>query len=116
MKNINTYILTVIVASAMGMSSCGSKTEEVKKESAPALQSFEMNGTDTINRVDSKGLKQGIWMFFADKKKKDKNSAPPKLLVKGNYVNDKREGQWYYFSIDGTPSDTVNYQNDIPQE
>lgn len=94
------------------MVSCGGKDEPAR----PLWQSYEMEGTDTINRVDTAGLKQGPWYFFADKGKKNKPGIKPKLLVKGTYVDDKREGTWYYFSIDGTPSDTVVYRNDFPQD
>lgn len=92
--------------------SCGGKDVPAR----PLWQSFEIEGTDTINRVDTAGLKQGAWYFFADKGKKNKPGIKPKLLVKGTYVDDKREGTWYYFSIDGTPSDTVVYRNDFPQD
>lgn len=94
------------------MIACGGKEEPSK----PLWQSYEMQGADTINKVDSAGLKQGMWFFFADKGKKAKPGEKPKLLVKGAYVDDKREGVWYYFSIDGTPSDTVKYHLDFPQD
>ncbi len=96
------------------LTSCGSKTEEVAK---PAYQSFEMQGKDTINKVDLKGLKQGQWFFYANKDKKSKDPKPPKLLVSGSYEDDKREGIWYYYSAEtGTVTDTVFYQNDFPQD
>ncbi len=91
--------------------SCG-KNEEKKSR----WQSYELEGNDTINKVDLSGLKQGVWNFYADKGKNAKNNEKPKLLVKGNYLNDKREGTWYYFSIDGTAVDTIEYQNDFPKE
>jgi antitoxin component YwqK of YwqJK toxin-antitoxin module len=91
--------------------SCGGG--ETKKS---RWQAYELEGTDTINKVDQSGLKQGIWFFYADKGKNAKQGEKPKLLVKGNYLNDKREGTWYYFSVDGTPSDTVEYQNDFPKD
>jgi len=94
------------------ITSCGGK----KEPEGPTYQSYELQGKDTINKVDSAGLKQGIWFFFADKGKKAPKDAKPKLLVKGTYIADKREGTWFYFSIDGTPSDTVLYRNDFPQD
>lgn len=92
--------------------SCGGK-EEISK---PLWQSYEVMGTDTINKIDTTGLKQGPWFFYADKGKKAKPNEKPKLLVKGLYVDDKREGTWYYYSIDGAPSDTVVYRGDFPIE
>ncbi len=91
--------------------SCGNKDE------VQLWQSYEMRDKDTINRVDMKGQKQGEWYFFANKDKKSKDNAPPKLLVKGTYVDDKREGTWYYYSAEtGEVTDTVFYQNDFPQD
>ena len=49
-------------------------------------------------------------------KPEPKPGEKPKLLVKGAYADDKREGIWYYYSIDGTPSDTVKYHLDFPQD
>lgn len=111
---MNIYRFSIGLAVALGavlIVSCG-KGEEKKSR----WQAYELEGNDTINKVDQSGLKQGVWNFYADKGKNAKKDEKPKLLVKGNYLNDKREGTWYYFSIDGTPSDTVEYQNDFPKE
>lgn len=104
-------LLTVAFMLLLIIVSCG-KGEEKKSR----WQTYELEGNDTINKVDQGGLKQGIWNFYADKGKNAKQGEKPKLLVKGNYLNDKREGTWFYFSIDGTPSDTVEYQNDFPKD
>ena len=31
------------------------------------IQTLEVIGRDTVNRVDSKGRKQGMWLLFEDK-------------------------------------------------
>jgi len=111
MKGITSIIVCFVSVLFISLiQSCAGK-EEISK---PLWQAYEMMGTDTINKVDSTGLKQGAWYFFADKGKKAKPNEKPKLLVKGLYTDDKREGTWYYYSIDGTPSDTVVYHLDFP--
>ena len=107
-KSIFVCLLSVI---CVFLISCG-KGEPAKSR----WQSYEVEGNDTVNKVDTAGLKQGMWYFYADKGKKNKPGVKPKLLVKGAYADDKREGTWFYFSIDGTPSDTVLYRNDFPQD
>lgn len=104
------FVSVVSFGSICLMVSCGGKSEPPR----PLWQSFELEGSDTINKVDTAGLKQGLWLFYADKGKKNKPGVKPKLLVKGTYIDDKREGTWFYFSIDGSPSDTVVYRNDFP--
>lgn len=105
--SISLFCLTLLFA-------CGGGADKPAKSK---WQSFEMQGTDTINRTDTTGMKQGPWFFFADKGKKAQKNTAPKLLVKGTYVDDKREGVWYYYSIEtGQPSDTVVYRGDFPVE
>lgn len=56
-------------------------------------QSFELNGTDTINKIDATKKRQGYWMIKAQ---------PPKfreypvgnLVEEGNYVSSRKEGLW----------------------
>ncbi|MGE0568355.1 MAG: hypothetical protein AB7O73_10440, partial [Bacteroidia bacterium] len=62
----NAFLLIVIV-SIFGLTSCGPKEPE-----KPKYQAFEIMEGDTINIVDEKGLKQGMWYFFASKGKKAK--------------------------------------------
>lgn len=107
------FISSITFVCVVVMASCGGNTEEKKLS---RYQSYELQGTDTINVIDTAGLKQGPWFFFADKGKKAQKNEKPKLLVKGTYIDDKREGIWYYFSIDGSPSDTVVYRGDFPQD
>jgi hypothetical protein len=106
------FINSLSLVCVLTIASCGGK----KENEMPLYQSYELQGTDTINKVDTAGLKQGPWFFYADKGKKANKDVKPKLLVKGTYVDDKREGTWLYFNIDGTPSDTVVYRNDFPQD
>lgn len=108
------FIITISLFCLTLLFACSGGADKAAKSK---WQSFEIQGTDTINRTDTTGMKQGPWLFFADKGKKAQKNVAPKLLVKGTYVDDKREGVWYYYSIEtGEPSDTVVYRGDFPVE
>ena len=60
---------------------------------------------DTLNCVDMKGIKQGRWV----------NQLPPLRGEKGYeeqgvYINDKKEGQWQQFTLDGDLLAIENYR------
>lgn len=60
---------------------------------------------DTLNCVDMKGKKQGRWV----------NEMPPLRGEKGYeeqgvYINDKKEGQWQQFTLDGDLLAIENYR------
>lgn len=60
---------------------------------------------DTLNCVDVKGKKQGRWV----------NELPPLRGEKGYeeqgvYINDKKEGQWQQFTLDGDLLAIENYR------
>ena len=60
---------------------------------------------DTLNCVDMKGKKQGRWV----------NAMPPLRGEKGYeeqgvYINDKKEGQWQQFTLDGDLLAIENYR------
>ena len=55
-------------------------------------QSFKIYKGDTINKLDSKGLKQGVWMKF------DKNN---KRTSEGKFLNNVRIGKFKSFNEDG---------------
>lgn len=60
---------------------------------------------DTLNCVDMKGMKQGRWV----------NEMPPLRGEKGyeeqgTYINDKKEGQWQQFTLDGDLLAIENYR------
>jgi len=60
---------------------------------------------DTLNCVDLKGMKQGRWV----------NELPPLRGEKGYeeqgvYINDKKEGQWQQFTLDGDLLAIENYR------
>jgi hypothetical protein len=51
---------------------------------------------DTLNRVDMKGQKQGPWVMHLDELR-----GEPGYDAEGYFLNDKKEGLWRRFSLDG---------------
>ncbi|MGZ3898829.1 MAG: hypothetical protein ACXVNQ_00825 [Bacteroidia bacterium] len=41
---------------------------EMQKERPVSIQSWEVIGKDTCNRLDTKGQKQGMWLIFDNKR------------------------------------------------
>jgi len=60
---------------------------------------------DTLNRVDLKGKKQGPWVIHLDD-----NRGEPGYEEEGYFVNDKREGTWRKFSLQGDMLSIENYR------
>jgi len=56
-------------------------------------QSFELNGTDTINKVDINRKRQGYWMVKA-KPPKFREYPTGNLVEEGNYKNSRKEAIW----------------------
>ena len=57
-------------------------------------KSFELTKRgDTINRVDNKGLKQGLWI-----EDKPELRGEPAYTEVGRYKNDKKEGEWRVYN------------------
>lgn len=51
---------------------------------------------DTLNRVDAKGLKQGPWVVHVDDLRGERGYEE-----EGYFTDDKKEGVWRRFSLDG---------------
>jgi hypothetical protein len=51
---------------------------------------------DTLNRIDMKGKKQGPWVIHMDEVRGERGYEE-----EGYFENDKREGTWRRFSLDG---------------
>ena len=60
---------------------------------------------DTLNRVDSKGLKQGPWVIHADEIRGEQGYDE-----QGYFVNDKKDGLWVRFSLMGDKIAEENYR------
>jgi len=51
---------------------------------------------DTLNKVDSKGMKQGKWVVHYDGVRSE-----PGYEEEGIYINNRKEGGWRLYSLDG---------------
>ncbi len=62
--------------------------------------------TDTINRTDSAGLKQGFWIIY--------QNDGSKIQEKGLYKNNKKNGVWINFYSNGNTKSKITYNNGSP--
>lgn len=60
---------------------------------------------DTLNRTDIKGRKQGPWVIHVDEVRGERGYEE-----EGYFVNDKKEGTWRRFSLDGDVIAIENYR------
>jgi antitoxin component YwqK of YwqJK toxin-antitoxin module len=60
---------------------------------------------DTLNRVDMKGRKQGPWVIHVDELRGEKGYEE-----EGYFENDKKEGTWKRYSLDGDKIAEENYR------
>src|ERR1051325_7258394 len=60
-------------------------------------KSFKLNPKgDTLNRIDQKGLKQGPWVVHVDDLRGERGYEE-----EGYFDNDKKEGIWRRYSLEG---------------
>lgn len=64
-----------------------------------------LSNRDTINRIDMQGRKQGPWM-----ERFEELRGEPGFEEEGYYVNDKKEGRWRKFNLDGDQIATEFYR------
>jgi hypothetical protein len=60
---------------------------------------------DTLNKVDGKGMKQGKWVIHYDGVRSE-----PGYEEEGIYVNNRKEGGWRLYSLDGDLAGLENYR------
>ena len=60
---------------------------------------------DTLNRVDMKGRKQGPWVIHVDELRGERGYED-----EGYFLNDKKEGTWRRYSLDGDKIAEENYR------
>jgi len=70
-------------------------------------QKYEIYKNDTINKIDTKNQKQGLWIYFYDAKKE-------KIRQKGNFVNDQKQGEWTTFYENGKIMSVTTFKNNKP--
>ncbi len=62
--------------------------------------------TDTLNKTDANGLKQGYWItYYPNSKIKQEE---------GKYINNKKEGVWKFYYPSGKIKQEVTYKNNRP--
>src|SRR5215212_4225597 len=61
------------------------------------LKSYTLSSKgDTLNKIDGKGLKQGPWMVHVDDLRGERGYEE-----EGYFVDDRKEGTWKRFSLEG---------------
>ena len=60
---------------------------------------------DTLNRIDTKGKKQGPWVIHVDD-----NHGERGYEEEGYFLNDKKDGTWRQYSLDGDLMAVENYR------
>ena len=76
------------------------------------LQGFSQNKSfmigvkgDTLDRIDSKNLKQGKWVNHIDEVR-----GEPGYEEEGEYKNDRKEGGWRRYNLNGDLTGLENYR------
>jgi antitoxin component YwqK of YwqJK toxin-antitoxin module len=69
---------------------------------------------DTINQRDENGRKQGHWIYYG-KDRPTSGYPTDGKIEEGNYVDDRKHGNWYKYHLDGkTLKLKGNYVNNRP--
>ena len=76
-------------------------------------QSFELNGKDTINRVDIEGKRQGYWKVYG-RIKKLPGYNDDQLVEEGKYSDNKKGGKWKEYYANGTVKNVITFENNRP--
>lgn len=78
-----------------------------------STQSFELNGTDTINKVDANRKRQGYWMIKA-KPPKYRQYPLGNLVEEGMYINSRKEGLWKKYYPSTKLKSEITYKGSRP--
>lgn len=77
------------------------------------LQSFEMSGKDTINKVDAEGHKQGKWVV-TNKIKNLPDYKDDQKVEEGMYADNKKTGIWKEYYPNGNVKNKITFENNRP--
>lgn len=75
---------------------------------------FELRNADTINYVDSSGLRQGFWISFG-KSYPDQGYHADQIVQTGYYLNSQPEGKWVKYWPNGAMAQRIYYKNGIAE-
>lgn len=76
-------------------------------------QTFELLGTDTINKTDLTGKKQGKWILYG-KHKPGGCYAADKKAEEGKYVDNRKVGIWFEYFCNGNVKCKLTFVNGRP--
>jgi hypothetical protein len=62
-----------------------------------------------VNYIDVNGKRQGLWEI-PGAMKKNYAFSPNAIVEKGNYIDDKMDGEWTFYNPDGTVKEKRNYK------
>jgi len=96
MKRLLCVFITVCAASALAQA-----------------QSFEVIGSDTINKIDVDGRKQGKWILFG-RHKPGTCYKPEQEVEKGIYQDNRKTGVWIEFYCNGNMKNKITFANGRP--
>ena len=91
--------------------SCTEKPKAGKILNSGKSSSWEIIESDTVNRTDFDGFKQGRWTVKDWLRTQENHKLV--LVESGNYVNNKKQGVWHYYDSTGKINRTVKYKNDF---
>jgi antitoxin component YwqK of YwqJK toxin-antitoxin module len=76
-------------------------------------QTFELMGSDTINKTDLEGRKQGRWITFG-RHKPGTCFKPDQKVEEGKYVDNKKTGKWTDYHCNGNVKNKFTFVNGKP--
>lgn len=76
-------------------------------------QTWELVGTDTVNKIDVDGKKQGKWVLFG-KHKPGTCYKPDQKVEEGKYQDNRKTGIWVEFFCNGNMKNKLTFNNGRP--
>jgi antitoxin component YwqK of YwqJK toxin-antitoxin module len=76
-------------------------------------QSFQLSGSDTINKVDAAGKKQGKWIVLGQSRPGECYQADQKV-EEGRYTDNKKTGVWFEYYCNGKVKGRITFANGRP--
>jgi antitoxin component YwqK of YwqJK toxin-antitoxin module len=76
-------------------------------------QAYELNGKDTINRVDAAGKKQGKWIYFG-RHRPGSCQKPDQKAEEGRFTDNKKTGIWNEYHCNGNLKSRLTFVNGKP--
>lgn len=74
-------------------------------------QTFTLVGTDTINKTDASGKKQGKWIVYNKDKAGNTCNAPDKKAEEGKYLDNRKVDKWMEYYCNGNVKSKITFVN-----